>query len=230
MILINLLPEHYRQKKRTPFKFMAATAATVAVNASLLAWWAWTAFGVAAEVRSEVVVLEDTKAGLEPQVEYHKELDKESKLFETREEALKKVTSNRVSWTRQVDQVVEVINAGGDGEKYLVWLDDLSVDTKENQRANTYGKMKAAGHSGSSNFAHVANFLEDVEESELARFFFKPYPPSGTVQTKDEDLMPAEITNFPLEMDLKAPQDRQTQQAEPPQGEVRPSQPQVQKQ
>ncbi len=211
MILINLLPEHYRQKKRAPFKFLAAVAGAVAVNGLLFAWWAWKAFGVAAEMRSEVVILDDTQAGLEPQVAFHKELEKESKLFETREEALKKVTDNRVSWTRQVDQVVDLVNAGGDGEKYLIWLDDLSADTKENQRAAIFGKFKASAHSGSPNFANVANFLEDVERSPLSAFFFKPYPPSGTVQAKDEELMPAEITNFPLEMDLRAPKDRNRQ-------------------
>ena len=211
MILINLLPEHYRQKKRAPVKFLLATAGVVTVNGVLFAWWAWTAFGVAAEVRSEVVILEDTKAGLEPQVAFHKELEKESKLFETREEALKKVTDTRISWTRQVDQLVDLVNVGGDDEKYLIWLDDLSAETKENQRAGTYGKLKSTSHSGSPNFANVANFLEDVERSPLSSTFFKPYPPSGTVQAKDEELMPAEITNFSLEMDVKAPKDRNRQ-------------------
>jgi len=42
MILINLLPQSYRQKKKTPLRFMAVTAASVAVNASLLAYLAWT--------------------------------------------------------------------------------------------------------------------------------------------------------------------------------------------
>jgi Tfp pilus assembly protein PilN len=211
MILINLLPEHYRQKKRAPFKFLAATAGVVAVNGLLYAWWVWTAFGVAAEVRSEVVILEDTKAGLEPQVAFHKELEKESKLFETREDALKKVTDARISWTQQVDQLVDLVNVGGDDDKYLIWLDDLSADSKENQRAGTFGKLKGSAHSGSPNFANVANFLEDVERSPLTALFFKPYPPSGTVQAKDEELIPAEITNFSLEMDVKAPKDRKRQ-------------------
>ena len=40
MILINLLPDEYRRKGRTPVKFMAFTAGAVAINASLLAFWA----------------------------------------------------------------------------------------------------------------------------------------------------------------------------------------------
>ena len=88
MILINLLPAEYRQKRRTPLKFMLAVAASVAINTSLLAWWGWTAFGVAAEVKSELAVLQDTEEGLRAQVDYHNELEKESKQFERREARL----------------------------------------------------------------------------------------------------------------------------------------------
>jgi len=79
---------------------------------------------------------------------------------------------------------------------------------KENERAKTYGKIKAQAHSGSNSFEHLANFLEDVEESPLTNAFNKPAPPSGTAQSKDEELLPAEIWNFTVEMDLKAPADR----------------------
>ena len=208
MIQINLLPEEYRQKRRTPVKLMLAVSASVAVNASLIAYWAWTAFGVSAEVKSELNVLRDTKAGLDPQVAYHRDLEKESKLFDSREQMLKKVTGSRVSWTRKVDELIDVVNAGGDGEKYLIWFDDLTVDQKENARAKSYGKLKASGHSGSKVFAQVANFLEDLEQSPFSEDFQRPAPPEGSATTKDEGLLPSDLWNFPLEADLKAPEER----------------------
>jgi len=208
MILINLLPEQYHQKKRTPLRFLAVVAASATINGSLLAYFAWTVLGVAAEVNSELAVLEESKVGLDPQVAYHKELEAESQLFRTREDTLKKVTGNRVSWTQELETLIDVVNAGGEGEKYLIWLDDLTADMKENERAKTYGKLKAGAHSGSADFDHLANFLEDVEESALTHSFSKPAPPSGTAQSKDEDLLPAEIWNFTLDMDLKAAADR----------------------
>jgi Tfp pilus assembly protein PilN len=208
MILINLLPEESRQKRRTPIKLMMAVTASVAVNGSLIAWWAWTAFGVAAEVKSELALLEDTKAGLDPQIAYHRDLEKESKLFDAREETLKKVTANRISWTRKVDELIDVVNVGGDGEKYLVWFDDLTVDQKENARAKSYGKLKASGHSGSTNPSHVANFMDDLEGSPFCEDFKQPAPPEGSTSSRDEGLMPNEVWNFPLEVDLKAPEER----------------------
>jgi Tfp pilus assembly protein PilN len=208
MILINLLPDEYRQKRRTPVKLLLAVTASVAVNGSLLAYWAWTAFGVAAEVKSELSVLQDQKAGLDPQVAYHRDLEKESKLFESREEMLKTITANRISWTRKVDELIDVVNVGGDGEKYLVWFDDLNVDQKESARNKTYGSLKASGHSGSTNPSHVANFLDDLERSPFCEDFRKPAPPEGSQSSKDEGLMPAEVWNFPLEVALKAPEER----------------------
>ena len=208
MILINLLPDEYRQKSRTPIKFMAATLAAVAVNGSLVAFLAWKALGVAAEVRSELTVLSDTKAGLDPQVAYHKDLENESKLFKSREDTLHKITESRVAWTQRVDQLMDIINDGGDGEKYLVWIDDLNAEIKENTRSASFGTLKATSHSGSNSFAHVANFLDDVEASPLSDVFGKPAPPSGTVTAKDEGYVPSVIANFKLEMDLKAPKER----------------------
>lgn len=208
MILINLLPDEYKQKQRTPIKYMAGIAAVVAINATLFAYWGWTSFGVAAEVKSELIVLMDTNEGLQGQVSYHKDLEKESGIYRSREDMLAKVTSSRVSWTQQVDRMVDLINKGGEGEKYLVWLDDLNVDQKENTRSKTYGVMKGKGHSGSASFAHVANFLEDIEESELMFEFMPPGKPEGTQSTKDEGLMPAEVISFPLELDLRSPDER----------------------
>ena len=213
MILINLLPVEHRQKKRAPLKFLAVVTASAAINASLAAFWAWTAFGVAAEVEAELAVLRDTKSGLEPQVAYHRDLETETKIFESREATLNRVTESRVSWSAQVDALVDLINrgGGGEGDKYLVWLDGLSVDMKENARANSYGSISAQAHSGSANFTHVANFLEDIERSSLARNFNKPLPPTGTAAAKDEGLQPAEIWNFPFAMTLKAPKERDAQ-------------------
>lgn len=207
MIHINLLPPEYRQKRRTPLKYMAAVAASVAVNACLLAWWGWTAFGAAAEVKSELAVQTDIHDGLQPQVAYHKDLEKESKVFQSREQTLGQITANRVQWTKKVDQLIDLVHKGGD-EKYLIWFDDLTVDQKTNKRRSAAGQLKASGHSGSANFAHVANFLEDVEESAFAHDFSKPAPPEGSVSTVDETLMPSSVWAFVLEMALKSPEER----------------------
>lgn len=209
MILINLLPPEYRQKRRTPFKMMAAVALSAAVNASLFAFWAWTAFGVAAEVKSELAVLEDTMETLQPQIEYHKALEAESKVFESREATLANITGTRVSWTEKMDQLIDVVHAGGDGpEKYLVWFDGLTVDTSRNDRAGTFGKVTANGFSGSREISQVANFMDDVSASALATDFAVVSNPQGNEAKVDLTLDPSEVWQFPFEMALRSPEER----------------------
>jgi hypothetical protein len=199
---------------------MAAIVLVVAVNTGLVAYWGWTAFGVAAEVKSEVAVLQDTSDGLDPQVAYHKSLEQESKIFESREEMLGTITSGRISWTQQVDELVDLVHDGGDDEReYLVWLDDLTVEMKENSRAGTWGTMKASGHSGSEEFADVANFLEDVEFSPLAAYFQRPAPPQGRVSSEDKELIPSIVYDFPLTLQLKDPKERGTATEEKEEGQ-----------
>ncbi|MEM7307722.1 MAG: hypothetical protein AAF682_13670 [Planctomycetota bacterium] len=214
MILINLLPEEYRQKRRTPVKMLIAVATTATVNTTLLAYWAWTAFGVAAEVSSELSVLEDTMGGLNPQIAYHDELEKESKLFHSREKTLSDVTGKRISWTEKLDQLIDVVHKGGDGEKYLVWFDGASVDTDVNERSKTFGSLEANGNSGSPKFAYVANFLDDVQASDFQRDFNPPADPEGSQTLVDTELDPPEVWSFPFELTLKSPEDRREAAAE----------------
>ena len=208
MILINLLPPEYRQKSRTPIKLTLGVCAAVAVNCSLLAWWGWLAFGIRAEVESERAVLQDTMDSLSPQIAYHRSLERENTAYESRAKTLLEITQNRMSWTRKLDELIDVVNFGGDGEKYLVWLNDLSVDQVTDVRGTSFGGLRAAGFSGNANFAHVANFLEDLEASPFAADFYPPAPPEGSQSSVEKDLLPAEVWSFPLELDLRAPAER----------------------
>lgn len=216
MILINLLPQEYRRKSRTPLKYTVGICLAVAANCTLLAWWGWLAFGVRAEIDGELAVLRDTMDSISPQIAYHRSLESESKLYKSREATLLEITKNRMSWTRKIDQLVDVVNKGGDGEKYLIWFGNLSVEQTTDARRNTFGGLKASGHSGNANFAHVANFLEDIERSPFAADFLPPAPPEGSQSKVDTDLMPAEVWSFPLELNLLGPDERGKKAAEQP--------------
>ena len=209
MIRINLLPDEYRRKNRTPLKLMLAVSAGVAVNGVLLSWYAWLAFGVAAEIQSERQVLQTELDGLSPQVTYHKSLEGEQKRYAAREKTLSAITSSRINWTRKVDELITIINSGGEGGRHFVWLDDLTVVQATNARANNAGSFKASGHSGSDNFAQVANFLEDLEDSSFIEDFLPPAPPEGTQTLVDNELIPPVVWAFPLALDLKTPEERQ---------------------
>jgi Tfp pilus assembly protein PilN len=216
MIRINLLPEEYRKKNRTPIKMMLAVSAGVAVNGIAVAWYAWLAFGVAAEIESERAVLQTELDGLTPQVNYHKALEGEQRRFAAREKTLSGITASRINWTRKVDELITIINSGGEGQRHFVWLDDLNVQQVSDARAKNAGSLRASGHSGSDNFAQVANFLEDVEDSSFIEDFRPPAPPEGTQTLVDNDLIPPVVWAFPLSLELLTPEERQQRNEEAP--------------
>lgn len=208
MIRINLLPEEYRRKAKTPLKLMLGVSAAVAVNTGLAAWGAWMYFGVEARINSESSVLQTEMDGLSPQVAYHRSLESESRVHKSREATLAEITKSRVSWTRKLDELIDVINRGGDGQRHLIWLDDLNVTQNGAGSRGGAGEVKAAGHSGSDRFAQVANFLEDVEASPFIEDFDPPAPPEGSESLVDEELVPSTVWAFPLSLKLKSAEER----------------------
>jgi len=210
MIRINLLPEGHRQKEKTPLKYFALVAGAVAVNAALLAFLAWNSFGVGASLESELGVLNDIQAGLNPQVAYHKQLEKESAFYTAHEKTLQDLRNQRVSWTQQMDNLIDVIDDGGEQERYLVWLEGLKItQTKGGRPGHSAGSLSARAHSGTADLSNVTAFLQDVEQSGMKEYFHKPNPASGTASIKDEELKPAEIWDFPCEMALKSIEERE---------------------
>lgn len=209
MILINLLPEEYVKARRTPLQTMAVVGGTVALNAALFAWLGSLFFGTRSNVQSELDVLESDMASLTPQVQYHTSLDKENKQFKSREATLASITKGRVNWTQKIDELVDIINLGGDGEKYLVWLNDLTVvqsaKAARGRRSGpeSSGSFRASGYSGSPNFGLVANFFEDLTEDQFIEGFYPPAPPQGNLEDKDEGLIPSEIFSFTLDLQLQ---------------------------
>lgn len=227
MITINLLPEEYRKTARTPLKMMAAVAGAVAVNASLLAWWCWMSFGVAAEIETERSVLQLEMDGLTPQVNYHDALQKEVAFHSSRESTLAQITANRVQWTRVVDDLVDVVHAGGEGADHYIWFDDLSVKQeaprrRANQRGpEAYGTLSANAHSGSAEWAKIPAFLEDIGDPELTSLmgiFYKPAAPEGSINPPDDRLIPALNWSFPLTLKLRSPEERTVTKAMRPEG------------
>ncbi len=209
MIHINLLPEEYRRKARTPIRVTLAFAGVCGANALLLAWFAWLSLGVKAEIKSEESVLQTELDGLSPQVAYHKALDTERRSFALREETLATITKNRINWTRKVDELIDVINSGGEGERHYVWLDDLQVTQSPDPRNKSAGSVRSAGHSGSDKFEQIANFLDDLEQSPFAKEFMPPAPPEGSQSLEDKELIPAVVWAFPLQLTLKEPEERE---------------------
>ena len=212
MITINLLPDDYRRRAKSPMGAIAAVAAAVFINASLIAYYCYLEFGVSSNIETTRSVLQLDLDGLTPQVSYHKKLESEISQRSAREQTLAEITSSRVLWTKTVDELVDVVHAGREGIEHFIWFEDLDVKQNSGGRqGSSHGHLKANGHSGSESFDQVSNFLEDIEDqdlSSLSTIFAKPEPPQGQINTPDEELIPAVNWSFPLTINLLSPEAR----------------------
>jgi hypothetical protein len=208
MIQINLLPEELRPQPGITPKKAGAIAVGALVNASLLAWWGWLSIGVGQRVDAELEQVKEEMAGLTPQVNYHRSLESEHRVYASRESTLGTITNERISWTQKLDELVDLAHVGSDTSQYLVWFGNLNVTQVSDPRRQDFGSLRAEGFSGTGNFANVANFLEDLEESHFAQGFSPPAPPEGSQSKVDEELVPSEVWSFPVELSLLAPEER----------------------
>ena len=85
MMQINLLPEHLR-KRRTPVTWLVSVCAVVALDATLMAYWTWSEFGLRLAVEAELDVLELEMKGIEPQLAHHGALQRERARHSRRED------------------------------------------------------------------------------------------------------------------------------------------------
>ncbi|MEL6714041.1 MAG: hypothetical protein AAFU73_15320 [Planctomycetota bacterium] len=212
MITINLLPDDYRRRAKSPVGMIAAVAAAVFINASLIAYYGYLEFGVSANIETTRSVLQLDLDGLTPQVEYHKKLESEIQIRSAREQTLSEITRSRVLWTKTIDEVVDVVHAGREGIEHFIWFEDIDVRQQSGGRKGAgHGYLKASGHSGSEDFDQVSNFLEDIEDRELSSLwmlFDKPEPPQGQMNGRDEELIPSVNWSFPLTIQLLSPDER----------------------
>ena len=213
MITINLLPDEYRRRAKSPIGMIAAIAAAVLINASLIAYWGYLEFGISRNVETTRSVLQLDLDGLKPQVAYNEKLKKEIATRSARETTLTEITQNRVLWTKVMDEVIEVVHAGREGIEHFVWFDDIDVKMLPEARGQSkdYGKLTASAHSGSEGYDQVSNFLDDVDDTELTSLgliFGKTGDPEGRVEAPSKDLIPAVNWSFPLTIGLKSPAER----------------------
>jgi len=213
MITINLLPDEYRRRAKSPIGMIAAIAAAVLINASLIAYYGYLEFGTSANIETTRSVLQLDLDGLKPQVAYHEKLEKEIKTRSAREMTLSEITRNRVLWTKTLDEVLDIVHAGREGIEHFIWFEDIDVKMAGgggNGRGG-FGEMKASGHSGSDQYDQVANFLGDIEDRQLSslwQIFDKPEAPEARINDPDPDLIPSVNWAFPLKIELLSPDDR----------------------
>ena len=207
MMRLNLLPLRH-QRRRTPVRWMAFLCVAVALNSTLLAWWTFSEFGVRLAVEAELAVLKLELEGIEPQLAHHGALQRERARHARREETLRQIASESISWTAKLDQLTDVVTIGDEDGRHMVWFSDLSADIRSKKRGQEGGMLRAGGVSGSERFADVADFLDDLVASPFGSDLGAPAPPEGSASLVDSDLQPSLVWSFSLQLPLSSSEDR----------------------
>ncbi len=201
MIKINLLPEEYRRKEKTSFKIFLATAAGTLVVSACAGVFAYIWFGTLTEVRRKKATLEENYQVLVPQAKYDDQLKAEKQDFAAREKTIKQIRRNRISWTRKLDQFIDVVNNNGDDERHLAWFGSLEISPGKLGKKTGFN-MNLSGFCAGNDLGKVANLFDDIVQSDFFKGFAAINEPSGKVQKIQKDLDPPQSVAFPLKMFL----------------------------
>ena len=222
MIRVNLLPPEYRKRDRTPIRVFGALVAGVVLTCGFAFYYADTYFGELAGFEKTLTEKKAEVAGLAPQVAHHDSLKREKADYQARASTIEAISRSRISWTKKVDELIDIVNAGepreetGDG--YLVWFGNLQIDQKvvesakrgKGKNANG-GAVRVQGYAATDHMSSIVAFLEDLKNDEgfFGVFDSIEDPKADWVQQDDQALEPANVMNFPIAMPILAQSARQ---------------------
>ncbi len=200
MVSINLLPEEFRRRERTPIRIFVATLAACIVVVGLGATLGYFRFGQLVTAEDTVARLGEDRAALEPQLKHHAALTSEIGESEKWHQAIRELRNSRITWTTKLDQLVELVSQRGDQDRYLTWFTELIVQQTLDAKASG-GTVSAKGLSNEADFAKVAMFFADIKKDPFFEEFSGLSTPEGKVVEGDQ-----EAIEFPLTLTI-APRD-----------------------
>ena len=203
MIRVNLLPPEYRKADGTPIARFVALTLGVFLTATAMSVWGYVHFGMLAEVRDRRAQMEDEVVNLQLLAERSQALLAEFKEYQRRRQTIEDIDTNRILWSRKLDQLADLIHNKGDTDRHFVWLSD--VRSSGGRRKDSGGLLKIAGWSGGNELESLADFNEDVRDSgeEFFDDFLTLDPPRGDRVRFTDGRLPGLAWRFSMGMDLK---------------------------
>jgi Tfp pilus assembly protein PilN len=200
MIKVNLLPPEYRKVDGTPVTRLVALVLGVFLTASAVGVWGWYRVDVLNGHRAEREQLEEALVHLERDAERSQRLLREFKEYQRRRETIESIGSNRVIWSRKLDELADIIHNKGDTKRHLVWLS--AVRTAAGRRKESPVLLQITGLSG-GDYANLSEFNKDIRQSDFFADFSSIDPPAGRVVAFTDGRVPREGFDFTFSMDMK---------------------------
>jgi hypothetical protein len=210
MIRINLLPQDYRKKSRTPMAVLLPSVGSMLLVLLLGFGWTWLHFAELAKVEGDRSELESQLQAKAPMLAYAAALKAEHADFENRRSTIKEIACSRVLWTKKLDELFDIATNDDDGSQYLIWLNSLEVRPP----MAGYGRGKSGagetvtlkGHcfAEKSPLQHYNVFHAAVRHSDFFRDFATLDDPSGKAVEFDDKMKPASAWAMDLTLTMKS--------------------------
>ena len=203
MIRINLLPDEFRRADRSSPKVFAASLLALIIVSCGGGWFGLTYFGELSELEMASKNLSETLTAKKEMAKYSDALVGEKAAYEAREATIRQIGSSRRLWTEFMDQLIDVVNNEGNAQRHLAWFQSVQVsdgNDKQGPMVTLPGQVQGAS------FKKLADFHEDIENSEFAADVASKSPPGGERKLSPKR-NPAESYAFNLQLTLKPPQE-----------------------
>ena len=207
-ISINLLPEEHRKKEMTPLSTLLPVLGCLTAVLAVGAFWAYMHFGQLEKASTRNAQLSTDWKERKPLLDYQAALTNEEREYAARSDTIQGIAASRVPWTQKLSQLKDVIAEDNGGDRYSVWLTQLSVKPGRStgRRAKAAGDvMKMEGYCFSKGHPlQTFNFFHEAMNN--SEFFVEDFAsmnnPAGQAIAMDDGLTPNRAWTVKLELNM----------------------------
>ena len=198
MIRINLLPAELRRGNRLPPRVIAAGLCAGALVSAALGWFGLVYFGELAAAEHRLAATEGQLRARAAKVAYHGALVSNQKDYAARVQTIQEIGNGRRTWTRFMDDLLNVVSNSGPVERHLAWFDGISVTGDP----STGSVLKMPGNVQGEASDRIANLHDDLAAAAFAEDVERKSDPVWNLE-EDEDRVPSSYLRFPMELQFR---------------------------
>jgi Tfp pilus assembly protein PilN len=198
VIRINLLPADLRRGTRIPARVLAAALGSAIAVSAAVGWFGVVYFGELADAEQALVEATTKLADRTAKASYFDKLETNKKESALRVQTIQDIGKSRRSWSKFMDELIDVVNNNGDTERHLAWFDGMSVKTDPKKGASVAMNCSVQG----GDKARLANFHEDLEAAAFTAELEMKSDPTFKLESDPVRIPPLSL-RFPLRLEFK---------------------------
>ncbi|MAG55793.1 MAG: hypothetical protein CMJ83_05840 [Planctomycetes bacterium] len=212
-IRINLLPPENRKKEMTPLATLLPALVSLTIVLGAGAFWAFNHYGELANTEAKNDQATERWKTKQGPLDYLGDLKAEESDYQARAKTLSGIANSRLSWTKKLDELSDLVAEDDDGDRFMVWLQTFEVkpgasNPRSKKKEGDLVTITGLCFSDDHPLNRFNNFHEGVQAHEFYRSDFASInKPAGQAVAMDDDMEPdqAWTVNLALVMNVFDP-------------------------